>query len=254
MAIHKIKSRTELIEYALRKLGAPVVNIELDIEQLEDSINDALNLFYEYHMEGSEREFITIPITQENIDTGTFILPEEIFTVVSCRFMHSSYLGFNLTTNLQHQAYMSDIISKTYTANSDGIVNYTVVQSYLGTLEHIFSTDNRTVSFNKYGRKLKINTNWNQSKAGQVLGLEVYRIMDADQYPEVYDNYWLKKYVSALAMKQWGINLIKFGNIQLMGGGTTQGDQILMQANNDLEKLEDQLRNEFTYLPMGFMG
>lgn len=256
MPIQKLATRDQLIEYCYRQLGAPVINIEIDKTQAEDRVNDALNLFYEYHFDGSERDYLTLTLTQDNVDTGSIELPDGIFTVVSVAFMDSMSTMFS-SNNLQYQMYFSDIISSSYSYSAYGdygLTTYVNTMSYLNTMNAFFSSADRITSFTKHNMKLKINTNWSKYKAGDKIGIEVFKTIDADVYPDVYDNYWLKKYSAALIMKQWGINLMKFGNIPLPGGGITNAQDILQQANTDIEKLEEQLKNEFTMNPLPFMG
>ena len=66
----KPSSRQELIDYCLRKLGAPVLEINLADEQIDDAVDDALQYFYERHYDGVERMYLKYKITQEDVDRG----------------------------------------------------------------------------------------------------------------------------------------------------------------------------------------
>lgn len=252
MASYGIESRQELIEYCMRALGAPVLKINIQEDQLEDRVNDALDMFFEYHFDGSYRSILTVILSADDIATQSVTLPYGIISVQQVALMAG---GFNTTPlfsgNLQTYAYFSDLISK---MQNDGLSSYVQTMSYLNMVDGILNGPGKVVQFNKHTDKLYIQMDWSSVKVGDAIGVECYQHPDIDSASKTFNNYWLKLYCTALIKKQWGTNLIKFQNLQLPGGGTLNGGQILQEAKEEIQTLEKRLQEEFREYPMPMMG
>ena len=115
----------------------------------------------------------------------------------------------------------------------------------MSTLEFLFFPPIQ-YSFNQRTHKLYIDTNNFQSSggqlgaaaAGQILALECMVKPSPDVFPDLYNDLWMKKYATALVRCQWGRNLTKFQQVNLPGGITMNGDQILQQGREDVKELE----------------
>ncbi len=251
----RINSRFDLVQYCLRKLGAPVIRINVTEAQIDDRVNDALDMFINFHMDGSYRQVHVHNITQEDISAKKVILPETILSVVSV-YLPSDPTSTSMTAggNLQSQAYFSDLIAKTY--NSGDISSFTLTQSYFGTLNSVMPNGlNRVTSYRIYENELTIpDYKWGKAVVGSMVGLDCFKFEDPDEVGKVYNDYWIKQYTTALIKQQWASNMSKFSNIQLPGGGTLNGETLMIQALQEIAELEQKLKDQYTYPIEPFMG
>ena len=242
----RISSREDLKQYALRDLGAPLLLINVDDQQLEDRIDDALDLFHEYHFYGTERVYLHHQLTQDDINNQEIVLPDGVMSVLDVlRQGVGDGGGGNgiATINLQYQMYLTDVMN-VRKIMMGGLSSFYITQSYLNTIADTFGQPDR-LTFNMHNDRLKLLTDWSLMTVGSWVAIECYRTINPDDVGAVYNNRWLKKYTCALFRKQWGQNLIKFGNAQLPGGITTNGEAILQQAMTEVKDLEDELQNNY---------
>ena len=250
-----INSRFEFVQYCLRKLGAPVIRINITEDQIDDRINDALDMFLQFHMDGSYRGVYTHIVTDEDIKNKYITLPETIVSVLQVMLATDpSITSTASSNNLQMQSYFSDVISRTY--NGGDISGYTITQSYFSTLNDMLpSGHERASSYQIYKNQLVVPSfNWNKMKVGNVIGLDSFKFDDPDDVGKTFNDYWLKQYATALLKLQWANNISKFTNIALPGGGTLNGDQLYQQATQEVSDLEIKLREQFSLPIMMFMG
>ena len=251
-----INSRFDLAQYCLRKLGAPVIRINVTEQQIDDRINDALDMFLQFHMDGSYRQVHVHTLTQEDIDRKKIILPETIMSILAVYLRtdpSSNSMGSG--NNLQMQAYFSDMIMQTYNTKGN-ISNYAISQSYFGVFNSIMPNGlTRVTSYNIYSNELSIpDFKWGKAKVGDLIGLDAYLFKDPDEVGRVFNDYWLKQYTTALLKLQWANNISKFSNIALPGGGTLNGESLLLQAQQEISDLELKLQNQYSYPISPFMG
>lgn len=246
---NRIRTRDDLLRYALVQNGEPVIQVNVAQEQLENIINEALQLFGQYHFHGQERDILTVKITQDMIDTGKVPVPEGTLSVVDMVYTPASTFSMQ---NLQYQMYFSDLISKTYMSN--GISSYTMTRSYLSLLTDTIGDQYKRMDYVHHGGYVKVFQDWGKTGVGDYIGLEIYRVTDPDENASIWNDYWLKKYVVALVKKQWGANLSKYSIPQLAGGTTLNGVEIYQSALAEIEKLEDELIYAFQDPVGGFQG
>lgn len=249
----RINSRQQLKEYCLRALGAPVIMINVDDEQLEDRIDDALDLFWEYHADGSHLVFLNHQVTADDI-TGQYVtLPDGVLSIV--RVLHGGYSGGVgggngiAGINLQYQAFMTDLMNPRRIMQG-GLSSYYVTQSYLGMMSDTFSTPSR-LTFNKYHDRLTLQNDWSRVLPGSWISVEAYVANDPEKINSMWNDRWLKKYTTAMFKMQWGSNLIKFAGAQLPGGMTVNAEQIHNDAKEEVAALELELQNNYQ-LPVDF--
>ena len=274
----KPASRQELIDYALRQLGAPVLEINVSEEQLEDRLDDALQYFNERHFDGVEKMFLKYKITQEDIDRGrsrgggknvgivtttvnssigsfnweensNYIpVPETIIGIERVFKLDNRTITSNLF-NVNYQLFLNDI----YWFSSTELVNYFVTKRYLEDIDWIVNPQ-RQLRFNKNQDRLYIDMSWDSVTVGNYLLIECYRILDPNNFTKVYNNYFLKLYFTALVKKQWGQNLIKFQGVKLPGGIELNGRQIYDDAVKELEDIRSRMLSEFETAPFDLIG
>lgn len=237
----RVKSKQTLEDYILRALGAPVLKINADAAQIEDRIDDALEMFWQYHADGVRRTFFKHQVVQGDIDAGGITLPKGIMSVL--RVMPVNGQDILSVNNLQYVMYITDIMD-IRRFNGEGLSTYANTMSYLNTIADLFGYE-KVIEFNLHDHFLEMQTDWTKVKVGDWMLVECYVIIDPTQYNDVWNNYWLKQYCVALVKKQWGWNLWKYLNNTLPGGVQINGEGIYNEGKADAAALEDRLRNEF---------
>ena len=263
-------TREQLKQYALRALGKPVIEINADDNQLEDRIDEALQYFAQYHYDGIRRTYLKYLFTQADKDriTGTssetgsknsvettwvedknfLVVPESVVSVINI-FPFSDKGNLNLF-DVRYQLRLNDL----YDFSSTSVINYDVVLRHLDFLDHILVGE-KPLRFNQHDNRLYIDMDWtNDIKVGEYLVIEAYRKLDPETYTDVYNDIFLKRYVTALFKKQWGANLSKFNGVTMIGGVTLNGQQLYSEALQDVEKLEQEIRSSYELNPAMMIG
>jgi len=242
-----VNSRQDLKDYCLRRLGAPMVNIDVSDEQIEDRIDDSLSKFARYHYSGSEKLYYKHQLTQEDLDNSYINLPENIITVIRVLPYGGSLSDYSGMFNSKYQMMLGDYNTGSVPTITDMVMKQThfdFLSSMLG------GTD--SIQYNRYKDKLIFNTMSSSLKPGDFIIAECYSVVDAEEYPEVYNDSWVKKYTTALIKQQWGMNLLKFQDAKLPGDITLNGARYYEDATDEIERLDESLRNTYE-LPVDFM-
>ena len=271
-------SRAELKEYCLKQLGKPVLEINVDDDQIDNLIDDAIQYFHERHYDGIERVYLKHKLTPTNkniaaqstpvgsattspvvvgagITSATYVegvnylpLPDSIIGVNKVLKINSSSVSDGLF-NIKYQIFLNDV----YYFGAIDLLNYAMVKRYLEDLDYLLNPDVQ-VRFNKLNHKLYLDIDWKQIAADQYVIIDCFRIVNPNDAPKLYNDWWLKKYLTALIKKQWGQNMIKFNGVQLPGGVQLNGRQIYDDGVGEIEKLEEQLKKEYELPPMDLIG
>ena len=275
-------SRTDLINYCKRQLGAPVLEINIADEQVDDLVDDALQYFHERHFDGVVQTFLKYKITQDDIDRGRgkgsnnpvgIVTTTATSTVgISSTFSfeeNSNFLqippavlginkifrfdGSNTVTNnmfsVKYQLFLNDV----YTFSSTEILSYAMTKRYLEDLDFALGTE-EYIRFNKRQDRLYLDFDWGAASKDDYLIIDCYRLIDPNDFTRVYNDSFLKKYLTALMKRQWGQNLIKFQGVKLPGGIELNGRQIYDDAEKDLEIIREQMSNTYELPPLDMIG
>jgi len=238
-------SRTELKEYCLRALGKPVVQINVEDDQLEDRLEEGLQMFQEFHVDSTIKTYLKHEITQTDIDNEYITLTESVIGVIGV-FPLDSGSTKNMF-DVRYQLYLNDIYDLTKTS----IISYYQVQQHLGLLQEIFS-GKPGMRFSRHQDRLYVDVDWSREfGVGRFLVAEVMQIVDPTTYTDIFNDMWLKKYTTELFRQQWGVNLIKYQGVQLPGGVTLDGGKILDEAKTNIEKLLEDLESKYQF-PVDF--
>ena len=264
-------SRETLKQYALRALGKPVIDINVDDDQLEDRLDEAYQYYANYHYDGIRRTYLKYQYTQadktrmtadgsnetatKNSVSSTFVegqnfivVPESVISCINI-FPFSNKGNLNLF-DVRYQLRLNDL----YDFSSTSIINYDIVLRHLDFLDHILVGE-KPLRFNQHDNRLYIDMDWNNDiDVGEYLIIECYRKLDPTTFTDVNNDIFLKRYVTALFKKQWGANLSKFNGVAMLGGVTLNGQQIYSEALSDIEKLETELRTTYELNPAMMMG
>jgi hypothetical protein len=274
----KPASRQQLIDYCLRRLGAPVLEINVDDDQIDDLVDDALQYFQERHFDGVERMYLKYQITQADIDRGrgrntngvgvttttatsstgnnfnfyetsNYIqVPDSVIGIEKIfKFDTSSISGGMFS--IKYQLFLNDL----YYFNSVELLQYAMVKSYLEDIDFLLTTD-KQLRFNKRQNRLYLDLDWASQSTNQYIVIDCYRILDPNTFTNVYNDSFIKKYLTALIKKQWGQNLIKFRGVKLPGGVELNGREIYEDAEKELEDIKQRMALEYELPPYDFIG
>ena len=280
----KQASRTQLIDYCLRKLGAPVLEINIEDDQIDDLVDDAIQLFNERHFDGVERMYLKYQITQDDIDRGTAknrdgvgivtttatatAVPGIGTTITSNWYETSNFLQvpdsvigvekiFKFDTSsisggmfsIKYQLFLNDL----YYFNSVELLQYSMVKSYLEDIDFLLTTD-KQIRFNKRQDRLYLDIDWGAESVDNWIILDCYRALDPTSFTQVYNDPFLKLYLTALMKRQWGQNLIKFRGVKLPGGIELNGREIYDDAEREIDSLRSRMASEYELPPYDFVG
>ena len=275
-------SRTDLVNYCKRQLGAPVLEINVADEQIDDLVDDALQFFHERHFDGVTQTYLKYKITQDDIDrargrggsnpigivtttatstvgisttfsfeeTSNFLqIPPHVIGVT--KIFH--FDGSNTTTNnmfsIKYQLFLNDI----YYFGSTEILTYAMTKRYLEDINFALTTE-KQIRFNQRQDRLYLDFDWSSVRVDDYLVIDCYRLLDPNDYTRVYNDSFLKMYLTALIKRQWGQNLIKFQGVKLPGGVELNGRQIYDDAQKEIEMIMEKMSNTYELPPLDMIG
>ena len=241
-------TRQQLAEYALRRLGAPVIEINVDEDQIEDRIDDALQFYQEYHSDATIRVYLKHQITADDIANKYISLNDNILYVKRVFPFASSSDTINMFS-VKYQLHLNDLYDLSYIGD---LVHYEMIQQYVSLLDLKLNGHGEFVRFNRHMNQLHLDINWESDlNEGEYIIVEAMRIVDPQTYTDVYNDMFLKQYVTALIKQQWGANLIKFEGMQLPGGVTLNGRQIFEDATEEIRLIREQMQLNYE-MPVDF--
>ena len=280
-------TRQELIEYGKRQLGAPVLEINVAEEQIDDALDDTIIFYQDRHMDGVEKMYLKHKITKDFTDTiqatsapgretslgittttsssvnitgigattfsfdetQNFIqIPDAVIGIEKVWKVDSRAIASNMF-NITYQLFLNEI----YYFSSMELLSYTQTKRYLEDIDFILHPD-KQIRFNRRQNRLYIDSDYSSMKTDDYLIIECYRVLDPNDYPKVYNDRWVKKYFTAKLKKQWGQNLIKFQGVKLPGGIELNGRQIYDDGVAEIQAIEDKMTTEFELPPLDFIG
>ena len=278
-------SRSELADYCRRQLGAPVLEINVADEQVDDIIDDAVQFFQERHFDGVAQAYLKYKITQDDIDRGRASMETNkkqtgITTTTATAdiagtettfsyYENSNFLqippavigvtkiyhfdGTNTMTNnmfsVKYQMFLNDI----YYWGSTELLTYAMTKTYLEDINFLLTTE-KQIRFNKRMDRLYLDIDWDSVTKDDWLIIDCFRQLDPSDYARVWNDSFLKKYTTALLKRQWGQNLLKFQGVKLPGGVELNGRQIYDDAEKDLEIIREQMSNTYELPPLDMVG
>ena len=274
----KPSTRQGFIDYCLRQLGAPVLEINVDDDQIDDLVDDAIQYFNERHYDGVEKMYLKYKITQDDVDrgkaqgtTGTGIVnttatdtsnrtynfyetsnyiqvPDSVIGIEKIfKFDTSSISGGMFS--IKYQLFLNDL----YYFNSVELLQYAMTKSYLEDIDFLLTTD-KQIRFNKRQDRLYLDIDWGSQPKDEFIIIECYRALDPESFVQIYNDSWMKQYLTALIKRQWGRNLSKFRGVKLPGGIELNGGEILQQAESEIADIKGRMMSEYELPPLDFIG
>lgn len=241
-------TREDFTDYCLRKLGAPVVEINVDEDQVSDRIDEALQYFNEYHYDGVERVYLKHQVTSTDITNGYLPLTDLIVGVRNVLPISGDNTSSDGLFNLQYQLRLNDI----YDLTNVSLIYFNTVKNYIAELDFLLN-GTKPLRFNKHQNRLYIDMDWTtEVREGQYIIVDCYRALNPTTWTDVWNDMWLKRYAVALIKKQWATNIKKFSGLQLPGGVTLDGDKLYDEAVEEVKELEELMQTNYS-LPPDFM-
>jgi hypothetical protein len=242
-------TREEFKEYILRKIGAPVIEINVAEEQVEDRVDEAVSFWRDYHYSGSQMIYLKHQLTQDNIDNGYIDLPSTILGISGI---------FNLQTSVSTGSGMFNVSYQFVLNNIEDITGYEV-QHYYQSMQHLemlqeILVGQQHIRYNRHVNKLWIDVDKSNLSVGNYIIVEAYDVIDSAAYPDVWGDRWLQNYAAVLVREQWGLNLTKFTNMQLVGGVGFNGEAILAEAREERQRMEEEVIQNLQPLTYNFIG
>ena len=279
----KPTTKQELIDFCLRKLGAPVLEINVDDEQLDDLADDAIQLFNERHFDGVERMYLKYKLTADDVSrgqakatTGVGIVTTTATSVdsgsgtfTSSWYENSNFIQvpdsvigvekvFKFDNNtissgmfsFKYQLFLNDVA---FNLGYNGLLNYSMTKTYLEDIDYLMTTD-KQIRFNKSQDRLYLDIDWKDEDAGDYIILDCYRALNPASFSGVFNDSFLKRYLTATIKKQWGQNLIKFQGVKLPGGIELNGRQLYDDGDRDIEAILSKMSTDYEMPPLDLIG
>jgi hypothetical protein len=243
------QSRQEFIEYILRKIGAPVIEINVSEEQVEDRVDEAVSFWRDYHYNGSQLVYLKHEITQADKDNGYIQLPQKLLGISKVFDFDTSISTGTGMFNVQYQFVLNNLTDLT----SYNLQHYYMTMQHIEFMQEIL-VGKPFIRYNKHVNRLHIDSDTSSWRLGNYIIIEAYDVIDPDAYADVWSDRWLQNYSSVLVREQWGLNLTKFTGMQLVGGVQFNGEQILAEARAEREKMEEEAINNLQPLTYNFIG
>jgi len=247
-------TRQKLIDYCLRALGHPVIEINVDDDQLEDRVDEAIQFYQEFHGDAVVRNLLKHQVTQDDIDNGYIAISSNtnILSINNVFNIDNTNSGTSLLS-LDYQLHLNDIFD--LNGSFGGIINYELTKQYLSLIDRNINGVFEMIQYSRHKGRVNFHADTlTDVGVGNYIVFDGYSAVDPESFVNVYNDMFLKRYSTSLFKRQWGLNLIKFEGMQLPGGVTINGRQIYDDAIADIEKLEEKIRLEHELPPLDFIG
>ena len=278
----KPTTRQELVDYCLRQLGAPVLEINVDDDQIDDLVDDAIQYFNERHFDGVERMYLKYKITEDDINrasgsgtdgvgivttTGTANV-SGIGTITSNFYENSNFIQvpdsvvgieriFKFDTSsisggmfsIKYQLFLNDL----YYFNSVELMQYAMTKRYLEDIDFLLTTD-KQIRFNKRQNRLYLDIDWKSQEKDRFIVIDCFRALDPADFSKVFNDSFIKRYLTLLIKRQWGLNMMKFSGTRLPGGIELNGRQYYEDAERELADIKQRMSLEYELPPLDFIG
>ena len=241
-------SKATFKEHCLRRLGKPVIEINVDEDQLDDRVDEALDYYADYHFDGFEHTYYKHQVTDTDKTNKYITLPDNIIGVVDL-FDIGDATSTNNLFNVRYQIALNDL----YDLSRYELVPYYMNFQNIRMIEEILVGKQR-LRFNRHLNQLHVDMDWNRFNTGDFIVCKAYKVIDPDTYTDVWKDRWLLRYAACLIKLQWGSNLTKFEGMQLPGGVQFNGAKLYDDAFAERQQLEEEIQSNYVYPPEDMVG
>lgn len=239
--------RASFKEYCLRKLGKPVIEINVDDDQVEDRIDEAMRYYWDYHFDGTEKVYYKHQITGTDKTNKYITLPENIIGAVRVFPIGDPSIRSDDMFNIRYQIALNDL----YTLTAYSMLPYYMAMQHLALISEML-VGQQPIRYSRHRNRLYVDTKWDNYNEGDFLLVEAYEVLDPDDYTDMWSDRWLQNYTTSKIKYQWGTNLTKFSGMQLPGGVQFNGEKILNDAKEEIEAMEKEMISSYS-LPVADM-
>lgn len=240
-------TRDEFKEYCLRKLGKPVIEINVDDDQVDDRIDEALRYYWDYHFDGTDKIYYKHQVTNQDKTNKYITVPENIIGAVRVFPIADPMVRSDDLFNIRYQIALNDL----YTLTSVSMVPYYMVMEHLALISEML-VGQQPIRFNRHKNRVYVDMDWGMINVGEFLLIEAYEVVDPDTWSQIWSDRWLQNYTTEKIKYQWGSNLTKFVGMSLPGGVQFNGEKILNDANDEIKKMEQEMISSYS-LPVSDM-
>lgn len=244
-----VNSRQGLIDYCLRDLGAPVVEVNVDIDQVEDRVDEAIAFWREFHYDAVELVYLKQEMTSNVIAQQYVEISDAVVGINKVFPFYNRSQGMNIF-DVRYQILINDL----YSLMSTDIIYYSMVKTQLELINQLL-VGQKPIRYNKHANRLFIDMDWDRDvNPGDFIIVEAYRILDPEQFTDVYNDRLLKKLATAYIKRQWATNVKKFSGVQLPGGVIIDGNVLYQEAQQEIKDIEQEIQDRFELPPDMFVG
>ena len=246
-----VTSRAGLIQYCLRNLGAPVLEINVDDDQVNDRIDEAIQYYQSFHSDAVVRMYYKYQVTQTDFNNQYITLPASIIYVLDVLpiGVPGSSQGI---FSVDYQLHLNDLYDLRRPGN---LINYEMTRQYMSLIDMVLNGMDQGIIFSRHDNQLNINCDWpTRIPVGTWIIVECYQTIDPNSYTDVYNDQYLKRYATALIKRQWATNISKFKGIKLPGGVELDGAEMMAQAKEEIKELELEIRSVWENPPTFYVG
>jgi hypothetical protein len=234
-------TRAQFKEYCLRKLGKPVIEINVDDDQVDDRVDEAIRYYWDYHFDGTEKVYYKHQVTSQDITNRYITLPENIIGAVRVFPIGDPSIRSDDMFNIRYQIALNDL----YTLTAYSMIPYFMAMQHLSLISEML-VGQQPIRYSRHRDRLYIDTKWENYNVGDYLLIEAYEVLDPDTFSDMWSDRWLQNYATAKIKYQWGSNLTKFSGMQLPGGVQFNGEKILDDAKNEIEAMEKEMISSYS--------
>lgn len=242
-------TKAEFKEYCLRKLGKPVIEINVDDDQVDDRIDEAIRYWYDYHFDGSDRIYYKHQVTDTDKANKYITLPENIIGAVRVFQIGDPSIRADDLFNIRYQIALNDL----YTLTNVSLVPYYMVMEHLALVTELL-VGQQPIRYQRHKDRLYVDMDWNTVPVGTYLLVEAYEVIDPAVYTDAWNDRWLQNYATALIKRQWGSNLTKFTGMSLPGGVQFNGEKIYDDATEEIRRMEDEMISSYSLPVLDMIG
>jgi hypothetical protein len=240
-------NRQDFKNYCLRKLGAPVIQINVSEEQVDDAVDAMLYLYATYHMEGSDKTYYTYSVTEQDIQNRYITLPQNIIGAVRL-FPIGDALNTNSLFNMRYQFVINDL----YNISNVSLIPYYMVMEHVQFLEQML-VGQQPIRYNRHNNICYLDMDWDQITVGEFLCVECYMVLDPTVYSGLWSDKWAQDYCTAQIKQRWG-SILSLMELPMPGQIKLNGQKIYNDATMEIERLEKKLLKAFSIPPNMFIG
>ena len=242
-------TRAEFTEWCLRKLGKPVIEINVDADQVSDRIDESLSYYYDYHFDGTEKVFLKHQVTANTVSNGYIDVPENIIGAIKIFDIGAGSASTSSMFSMKYQFALNNV----HIMSAGFLTSYVAAMTNIALIEEIL-VGKQPIRYNRHRNQLHVDMDWGKVDVGNYIIAECYSVVDPELYIDVWKDRWLQNYATSKIKYQWGSNLTKFSGMQLPGGVQFAGEQILQDALAEIQRLEEEMIVSYSLPVHDLMG